>query len=205
MASNNQIRLLCFGDSLTAGTPGRDPMFGGREEFQYAYWLVKLAESEGRQSVIFTNHGVPGDLAKSMPRRLSRALSSEKYDFAIILAGSNDLGWDYTPASVFSSLRELWSITFRADIRTVACTIPPIGMDYPPIQTGQRELNRMILDETDARQDLVCADVFSALADENGLLPKKYDSGDGLHLNIEGYRCLGETIWLNGLKQLLVK
>ena len=78
-------------------------------------------------------------------------------------------------------------------------------MDYPPIQAGQRELNRMILDESKARQDLVCADVFSALADEKGLLPKKYDSGDGLHLNIEGYRCLGEAIWLDGLKRLLRK
>jgi lysophospholipase L1-like esterase len=138
-----------------------------------------------------------------MPKRLSRAVASNEYDFAIILAGSNDLGWNYAPASVYSSLRELWSITNAADIRTIACTVPPIGMDYPPIQAGQKELNRMILDESEARNDIVCVDVFAALADEKGLLPKKYDSGDGLHLNIEGYRCLGETIWLNGLKQLL--
>ena len=117
MASNNQIRILCFGDSLTAGTPGHDPMFGGQEKFQYAYWLVKLAESEGWQSIAFSNHGVPGDLAKSMPRRLNRAVASGEYDFAIILAGSNDLGWDYAPASVYSSLRELWSIAIGAGIR----------------------------------------------------------------------------------------
>lgn len=203
MASNNQIRLLCFGDSLTAGTPGHDPLFGGREEFQYAYWLVKLAESEGWKSITFANHGVPGDLARSMPRRLSRAVTSDRFDFAIILAGSNDLGWDYAPASVLSSLRDLWSTTVNANISTVACTIPPIGMEYPPIQAGQREINNKILDESAVREDLVCADVFSALADEKGLLLRRYDSGDGLHLNIEGYRCLGETIWLNGLKQLL--
>jgi len=203
MASNNQICILCFGDSLTAGTPGHDPMFGGQEQFQYAYWLVKMAKSEGWKSITFTNHGVPGDLAKSMPRRLTRAVMSDKFDFAIILAGSNDLGWDYAPFSVFSSLRELWNISINAGIKTISCTIPPIGMDYPPIQSGQRELNRMVVNEAETRNDLVCADVFSALADEKGLLPRKYDSGDGLHLNIEGYRCLGEAIWLKGLKRLL--
>ncbi len=203
MASDNQIRILCFGDSLTAGTPGYDPMFGGNEQFQYAYWLVSLAESDGCQSITFANHGVPGDLAKSMLGRLTRAMTSDKYDFAVILAGSNDLGWDYAPSSVYSSLCRLWNIATNAGTRTISCTIPPIGMEYPPIQAGQRELNRMILDEAERRKDLVCVDVFTALADENGLLPREYDSGDGLHLNIEGYRCLGEAVWAKGLKRLL--
>ena len=95
------------------------------------------------------------------------------------------------------------SIPIKADVKTIACTIPPIGMEYPPIQAGQRELNKKIRDESEVREDLVCADVFSSLANENGLLPREYDSGDGLHLSIAGYRCLGETIWRDGLRQLL--
>ncbi|MHA2378871.1 MAG: SGNH/GDSL hydrolase family protein [Candidatus Thorarchaeota archaeon] len=205
MNANNQIEILCFGDSLTAGTPGYDPMFGGNERFQYGYWLTELAHSEGWNSLSFRNHGVPGDLARSMPSRLRRTIVEGRYDATIILAGSNDLGWDYSPASVYSSLQDLWRIAIDSGLGTVSCTIPPIGMEYPPIQLAQRNLNEMIRGGSKDKQNLVCADVFTALADEKGLLPREYDSGDCLHLSMPGYRRLGEVIWGKGLRPLLEK
>ncbi|MEM4735783.1 MAG: hypothetical protein QXS20_08735, partial [Candidatus Thorarchaeota archaeon] len=54
-----------------------------------------------------------------------------------------------------------------------------------------------------ARNRCVAVDIFSHLADADGLLVETYDSGDGLHLSIEGYRVLGETLWREGVRRIL--
>ncbi len=203
MTSESLIRILCFGDSLTAGTPGYDPAYGGDLRFQYAYWLLEFAKSVGVTNLTFRNHGVPGDLAAAMPDRLVRALDSYEYEVVIILAGSNDLGWNYPADSVYESLCRLWDIARSRERALVTCTVPPIAAVYPPIQKGQRSLNEMILSGCSNEQDRVCVNTFAALADERGLLPSEYDSGDGLHLSLEGYRRLGEVIWEQGLRRLL--
>ncbi|MFW9800158.1 MAG: SGNH/GDSL hydrolase family protein, partial [Candidatus Thorarchaeota archaeon] len=136
------------------------------------------------------------------PDRLVRALDSNEYDVVIILAGSNDLGWNYPADSVYASLRRLWDIAVSRNRALVTCTVPPIAAVYPPIQKGQRNLNRMILSGGNG-PSRVCVDAFAALADERGLLPSVYDSGDGLHLSLEGYRRLGEVVWEQGARRLL--
>ncbi|MFQ5832873.1 MAG: SGNH/GDSL hydrolase family protein [Candidatus Thorarchaeota archaeon] len=203
MKPDNPIRILCFGDSLTAGTPGYDPVYGGDLRFQYGYWLLRFAESFGVTNLSFRNHGVPGDLAAAMPDRLARALESGKYEVIIILAGSNDLGWNYPAESVHASLRRLWDIARSGNHALVTCTVPPIAAVYPLIQKGQRYLNRMILSNVSDERNTICVNVFAVLADERGLLPSEYDSGDGLHFSLKGYRRLGEVIWDEGVRRLL--
>ncbi len=51
--------------------------------------------------------------------------------------------------------------------------------------------------------NLLVVDLFNNLSDEKGLLVAEFDSGDGLHLSIEGYRRMGEAIWRSGLRVLL--
>jgi lysophospholipase L1-like esterase len=57
------------------------------------------------------------------------------------------------------------------------------------------ELNQRILQEGCHLELLLVADVFSKLADDNSILQTRFNSGDGLHLSVEGYRRIGELLW----------
>ena len=189
------ITILGFGDSLTAGTPGYDPDFGGDERSQYGFWLLESGRSEGHHRISFVNQGAPGELAQLMPGRLERLLQQKHYNTVIILGGSNDIGWGYPVHAIFKTLTNLWSLASDSGARVVACTVPPIGSVFPDIQVKQGELNGLILRAPNDIKGLIVVDLFSVLADSDNLLLSAFNSGDGLHLSIQGYRQMGETIW----------
>ena len=189
------IEILGFGDSLTAGTPGYDPNFGGDERSQYGFWLLESSKSKGYHHISFVNQGVPGELAQLMYGRLERLLQQKRYEMAIILGGSNDIGWGYPVHAIFETLTNLWSLAIDKGSKVVTCTVPPIGSTFPDIQEKQAELNALILKAPKDVEGIIAVDLFSVLADSNNLLLPTFDSGDGLHLSIQGYRQMGETIW----------
>jgi hypothetical protein len=86
-------------------------------------------------------------------------------------------------------------------IEPVACTIPSIlGFDefIPP----RIELNEQISNEA-KRMRIGFADLFSSTVEpRTNRLLEKYSS-DGLHLNTEGYRKIGETLFDDWLKAIL--
>ncbi len=196
------MKILGFGDSLTAGTPGYEPGYGGDVRSQYGFWILESARKEGITTLQFQNQGIPGQLAAEMKPRLRRLLERNEYDIVIIMAGSNDLGWGHRPEEIYDVLSYLWNESTSKGIKTIACTIPPIGTRMPQHQEKQRILNGKILKEGSNRPLLLLVDVFSALSDEEGILIPKYSSGDGLHLSIEGYRRIGEYLWDNVVRNL---
>ena len=198
------IKILGFGNSLTAGTPGYDPEHGwGDPKSQYGYWLLKHAREDGWNNISFNNKGIPGELACWMPNRLRHILKSSTFQCAIILGGSNDIGWQDTTNQIVTYLQELWQIARENRIEVIACTVPPIGVEYPSIQSAQKELNRLIVNHANESEGIVIADTHHALAGTDGLLKGEYDSGDSLHLNVKGYRRMGEVIWKNSLQPLI--
>ena len=87
--------------------------------------------------------------------------------------------------------------------KVIACTVPPIASVYSPFQKAQEALNQKILKETSSNKKILRINLSTALADENGLLKPDYDIGDGVHFNVEGYKRLGEFIWINGVCPML--
>ncbi len=197
--------ILGFGDSLTAGSPGYDPAYDyGDERSQYGFWLLEESRKTGYHDISFTNRGVLGELAEWMPDRLLVELRDAFYDFVIIMGGSNDIGWGRPIDSIKNSLNKMWKIALDNSHQVIACTIPPIGSFYPDIQTAQNSINIYILNNNFTSNTLFTAvDTFASLSNQNGLLQRAYDSGDGLHLSIEGYKKLGEAIWNSGVRSLL--
>lgn len=196
--------VLCFGDSLTAGTPGYEPGYGGDIQSQYGFWLAEASREYGVSGFRFTNAGIPGELASAMGGRLQKRLSSATYDAVVILAGTNDIGWGISPREVSGTLSRLWSMSIAMDLETIACTIPPIGIQYPPVQAAELELNDAIKKAAGSHRLLHIVDVFSALSTGKNLLHPAFDSGDGLHLSVDGYRRMGEVIWIRALKELVL-
>ncbi|UCE10645.1 MAG: SGNH/GDSL hydrolase family protein, partial [Candidatus Thorarchaeota archaeon] len=163
--SKKPIRILGFGDSLTAGTPGYDPEYGwGDERSQYGYWIVENARVEDIV-IRFDNKGVPGELAEWMLPRLDALLKMNDYDIIIVLGGSNDIGWGKATEHVFESLVGIWKRAEESSKHVVVCTIPPIASRFPPIQQKQAELNDMILRYAEDNTHLVAVDIFAQLSD----------------------------------------
>ncbi|MDF1541177.1 MAG: GDSL-type esterase/lipase family protein, partial [Candidatus Thorarchaeota archaeon] len=170
---------------------------------QYGFWILESARNEGITTLQFQNQGIPGQLASEMKLRLRKLLERNDYDVVVIMAGSNDLGWGHRPDDVFDVLSHLWNESTSKGIKTIACTIPPIGSRIPQHQEKQRRLNDRILREGCHIPQLLLADVFWELADKEGILIPEYNSGDGLHLSVEGYRRIGEILWENVIRNLV--
>ena len=202
--SETAISILGFGDSLTAGTPGYDPLDqSGDERSQYGHWLTLLGKRERGLTIEYDNQGVPGELAQHMLPRLRKIMNQRCYSIVIILAGSNDLGWGRDARAVYGHVSVLWEHALDKGSEVVACTVPPVGFAYPGLHETQSRFNEMILGAAAMYKNLIVADLFGGLSNEDGLLIPEFDSGDGLHLNTEGYRCMGELIWLRALRPLL--
>ncbi|TXT54403.1 MAG: hypothetical protein BAJATHORv1_70103 [Candidatus Thorarchaeota archaeon] len=198
----SEVVVLGFGDSLTAGTPGYDPHFGGDNKSQYGFWLTLAARDMGIP-VQFDNRGVPGDLVASMLSRLQKTLLMNRYDVAIIVGGTNDLGWGQSPTKILALLEKLWFTCLESVPRLVVSTIPPIRTPSPMLDSARNELNNMILDRVGTEPNTIAVDLFTAMSDESGLLRGPFDSGDGLHFSVKGYQRMGEVLWEAGVKQLL--
>jgi lysophospholipase L1-like esterase len=176
----------------------------GNEQSQYGYWLTKSAMQEGRSNIEFDNKGVPGELVRYMYGRLVTLLGKKRYEIVIILGGSNDIGWGFDSRQILENLRRLWQTATESEAKVVACTVPPIGSAYPLIQKAQEAVNQQILTESTSTKDIIGVDLFSALAGSNGLLKPDFNSGDDLHLSVEGYRHMGEFIWTKGVHPLVL-
>ncbi|XP_020906058.1 uncharacterized protein LOC110244201 [Exaiptasia diaphana] len=139
------LKILCFGDSLTAGQRPREtskPL----TFYSYAVRLEKLLRQGIKEharlsqfsSVVVQNQGKPGELAVgAMKRRLIGLLKgNETFDLVIILGGTNDLAFLKKKPSIaanvttiIKALLDLHELCHYFNVRTVVVTIPPRRCD----------------------------------------------------------------------------
>lgn len=100
------LRILCFGDSLTAGYTSH-----GWEFYPYADHL-----RAGLQRLLSTSgidvdvDGFSGDQVRGsyLPRIKRKCANTETpYDWIIVMGGTNDLGWGQSPETIYEGLRKL--------------------------------------------------------------------------------------------------
>ena len=132
MADRRQpLRLLAFGDSLTAGY-----YYFGSAYHPYAKHLSKLFESV-RVPVVIDEKGVSGERAVPvMVQRLVALLGSNDsfYDWILILGGTNDLGSRLSVADIFEQgLKSMYEMVLHrtsTNTKLVVMTILQINF-YP--------------------------------------------------------------------------
>ena len=186
---SDPIKIVAFGDSLTAGAQSPTPENPNGQSTPYGEFLQKML---GDEAVVIVR-GRSGELTGEMVTRLSRDVLLERPDYVVVLGGTNDLGWGAPIRDIIQNLSTIYNQIKGDRAIPVGVTIPSIqGFDQliPPRQ----ELNRWII-ETCRTHDQPFIDLFAATADPKTLRLAHPYSSDGLHLTTEGYRLIAELLY----------
>lgn len=210
------IRILCFGDSLTAGS-GR----ATRIPHPYSAKLQERFDNHDKTVLgpsirpIFRvdNAGIPGERAKEdMLPRLYQTLqrTGAKYSWVIILGGTNDMkkyrenvaSFDIQDSkSIFHALVNLHNISHTFGAKTVAVSIPDRECEGSGTCFYLKEIHLKInelLKEFSSRnkKKVILADLASEV-----FLPRdKRLWGDPVHFNKQGYDKMADVIY-NSMKE----
>jgi lysophospholipase L1-like esterase len=189
-----QHRVLCYGDSLTAGTTSSDYV-----PYPYAPHLEAALQRE--DNVVVRHVGLPGWATSSMLdqvdgpaglRTAIQAISMPSLSLVVILAGTNDQGYgDASVDEITDNLLKLHRIAWETGVpRTLAVGIPPSGY-----QTADREARQVVNEVNDRLRETSegCTMAYAPFPfpyEEDG---ENWDE-DGLHFTPIGYQALGESL-----------
>jgi lysophospholipase L1-like esterase len=197
-----QHRVLCYGDSLTAGTTSSDYV-----PYPYAPHLEAALQRE--DNAVVRHVGLPGWTTSSMLDQIDgpaglrtavQAIQMPSLSLVVILAGSNDLGFgtdddDDDDASlvdeITNNLLKLHRIAWECGVpRTLAVGIPPSGY-----QAADREARQVVNEVNDRLRETSegCTMAYTPFPfpyEEDG---ENWDE-DGLHFTPIGYQALGESL-----------
>jgi len=193
MSSVQRVKIVCFGDSTTAGTPAflspieAPPNGSGDEKSQYAYWMGK-----GHLEWEVLNRGVNGERTDQILSRFQRDVAAENPKWVIVLGGVNDIYQGFPMDFAERNLAEIYELAVKVGSTPIACTVLP----YNSMSRGQSrariELNMWIQAEAKKRS-IPFVDTAAAVA-KNGEPDKLEGTPDGLHPGVGGYREMGRAI-----------
>ncbi|HEY8583053.1 MAG TPA: GDSL-type esterase/lipase family protein [Capillimicrobium sp.] len=215
--------LVAFGDSYTDGYLGsRSPLAPNLEgvdaDGRYPDALRRrLLTGVGAPALSVVNAGISGNrlLADGLipqhgPSALGRfasdALSQAGATQVLILGGANDLGArSATAPEITGALAGLVAQARAAGLSPLLGTIPPArgaaSEDYGDVRydEARREINAWIRAGGGA-DGIVDFDVALRDAADPTRLAARFDSGDGLHPNLDGLRAMAEAVSLAVLR-----
>lgn len=175
-----------FGDSITHGggaisNPPSD------ERFEYVSYLPFAVKNLGKS----------GDTAEMMVERFDSEVLPFKPKYLFVLGGSNSIRGGVSGESVIESLQTIKEKCEKNHITPIFLTIPPVNperiqrvFDQPTAENWQVELEKV---NNYIRNQPNAIEIYSLLADENGILPVEY-AEDGLHPDISGKKIMAGSI-----------
>ncbi|KAL8814255.1 MAG: hypothetical protein Q9223_006509 [Gallowayella weberi] len=188
------LRILCFGDSLTAGYSSY-----GYFHYPYAAQIRKeLKKALPATDVSVVVSGLSGDrvIAGQFLRRMRGMCAADAYppyDWVIVLGGTNDLGWSERPDQVYEALKLVWDVALGTGANVLALSVLEAEYTSGDVVQRRNELNGMIARHSQDRWHYLdlCAAVPYFNMNET-MRQRIWD--DGLHLTMDGYEMMGEAI-----------
>lgn len=211
LSPDQPFRVICFGDSLTAGfqSPTRENPQG--LSTPYGEWVQERLGTACQVRI----SGICGELTGEMVMRFRRDVLAHQPHYVVILGGTNDLGWNGPTHEIMRNLVKMYEQTLAAGGVPVPVTVPSLrvedagnsreGIEWVAGHVARRtELNGLILDYVRLK-NLTAVDLFTATAEpETHLLAREY-SNDGLHFTTAGYRLFADLIYRDVLQSALSK
>ena len=179
-------KWAAFGDSITHGggaisNPPSD------ERFEYVSYLPFPVKNLGKS----------GDTIAMMVERFETDVLPFKPQYMFVLGGSNSIRGGTSGESVIADLQTIKEKCALNGITPIFLTLPPINperiqrvFNEPTADNWQEELakvNDFIRNQPNA------IEIYSLLADEQGLLPVEY-AEDGLHPDISGKKIMARSV-----------
>lgn len=212
------VRILCFGDSLTFGLTSSVPhpyTEKLQQYFDYNDRSTGIKDRSLHRHIVLYNAGVAGEkVQEEMTRRLWGILrgAAVKYDWVIILGGTNDLIsmpsiWSPTEKNklkdefaIFNAILQLHTLAHRSGAKTVAMKIPALTCEkvgptseIPPVLGVRMRVNERI---RNFAANLGGGKVLLADLDKKMLLPRdQMLCSDGVHLTAPAYDRMAKTIY----------
>ena len=194
-------RILCFGDSLTAGTSPPNA-----EYFPYATYLEQALKDRGLENVVVRHRGMPGWTTQQMLKDLdgertglrSAIIGAVKQDpvnalsLVILLAGTNDMAHGSSADQIASNVRRLHDVSYENGVpRTLAIGIPPSGYQsqVPSAAALAADINGKL--EQFVSEEVKASYIASPFPFERG---GKNWAPDTLHFSPRGYQVLAECL-----------
>ena len=194
------LRILCFGASITAGWSA-----GGSHHYPYSSQLsARLADALPATHFSIEVDGLSGDtlINGQYTPQMQQDMKSVKvaYDWVIIQAGGNDLGWGREPETIFKALKPFWEIPLSTGANVLALTVTEHGNDNAEQFAQRVKLNDLISNYTDSNHtygggNYYVADVATAIPYKNmSQSDRKLFWSDDTHLTQAGYALMGDVI-----------
>jgi lysophospholipase L1-like esterase len=208
MTSTKIHRILCYGDSLTAGTSSLP-----WELYPYAPHLEQAlnnAKSSTSSSTFVVRHrGMPGWTADAMVdaandpqnglRSAIRGIQNPALSCVIILAGTNDLGYAFglpkeqRVSAIVTPVQALHEMAWANGVEyTIAIAVPPSGYQAQVREAADlaRAVNQSLQEfcqQSGGKAHFVHFPFEYQMGGENWC-------SDGLHFSPKGYQVLGEYL-----------
>ena len=198
---DNIVRILCFGDSLTAGY-----LNGGSMHIPYSNTLQELIEKEYQQSFKsqVIESGWDGEkLTYSMLTRLTSVLKHNPFDFVIFLGGTNDVGTAQKAQKICEELKKIYNVIMvQNKAKCIALTIPPYGSVLDQHNNGlfgdtRAKVNGFIraqVEKPNNNQMILC-DLYDHIHSLDDGSKQKFFDKDGLHFSEYGYTQMGQLVF----------
>ncbi|CAD6589919.1 MAG: hypothetical protein ASARMPREDX12_004074 [Alectoria sarmentosa] len=194
------LRILCFGDSLTAGYTSY-----GWEFHPYADHLrVGLQHTLSISDIEVDVAGLSGDQVQGsyLPRIKAKCANTESpYDWILIMGGTNDLAWGQSPDTIYEGLKKVWKVALDTGANVLALNVLEADGSGDRVNSKRNSLNDKIANHQQERY--YSFDIYSAIrytGIDKELREKLWD--DGLHLTSEGYKVMGDVIAVRMLELL---
>ena len=188
-----RVRIVGWGDSTTAGTPGfRSPVEAppngeGDEKSQYSYWMMR-----DHPDWEVLNRGINGERTDQILRRFPRDVKAEAPEVVVVLGGVNDVYQGYPVEFTEKNLAAMYALV--KDVRAIAigCSILPYNTMTPAQANARMEINEWVESECRERSILFCDTAASVSAP--GDPDRLSGTPDGLHPDVDGYRSMANAI-----------
>lgn len=208
----SKTRFLAFGDSITVGVvatvnPAGTPPFILTDVPNDAYPAVLARLLSARytsQTITVRNEGKGGEKAVDGVGRAQSVINGNRPEVVLFMHGYNDLstaGEDGIDPAIAAITDMAKDARFRgARVFMATLTPPPVGVNRGISNTTIVRFNEKL--RVAARGEAaVLVDVYAAMAHD----PNRFNSADGRHLSVEGYRTVAETFFAAIQAELEVK
>lgn len=212
--SDGTLVIMPLGDSMTNDSRPRVRFWNLLEDDGHE--LDYVGNQSQNSSIPDPDHeGVGGIEIQGIMDKAESLMQDHKPEYVALMVGTNDIAWyfDETGQEIADRWNDLIDLIFSASepgTYILAATIPPVSssnvgksnMDVRDRAVLVQHYNAALREHIENRRAqgdlIVLADMEAALD------PDQHLSGDGVHLNEEGYRIMG-TVYYEAMNQALTE